>query len=78
MLVLNANSDAKRFASFGLLSILQLGIAEIWIFVLFLIYVIATEVSTLFGDGELVKILFRGRSSDLKLIRPADSQLGAT
>ena len=51
---------------------------QIWIFVLFLIYVTATEVSTLFGDGELVKILFRGRSSDLKLTRPADSQLGAT
>jgi hypothetical protein len=46
---------------------------QIWIFVLFLIYVTATEVSTLFGDGELVKILFRGRSSDLKLTRAAQS-----
>jgi hypothetical protein len=49
------------------------GASEIWIFVLFLIYVTATEVSTLFGDGELVKILFRGRSSDLKLTRAAQS-----
>jgi hypothetical protein len=42
---------------------------QIWIFVLFLIYVTATELNTLFGDGELGKILFTRRSSDLKLTR---------
>ena len=42
---------------------------QIWIFVLFLIYVTATELNTLFGDGELVKIFFIRRSSDLKLTR---------
>lgn len=39
---------------------------QIWIFVLFLIYVTATELNTLFGDGELSKILFTRRSSQLK------------
>jgi len=42
---------------------------QIWIFLLFLIYVTATELNALFGDGELVKIFFTGRSSDLKLTR---------
>jgi hypothetical protein len=42
---------------------------QIWIFILFLIYVTATELNTLFGDGELVKIFFTRRSSDLKLTR---------
>src|SRR5215472_15984332 len=40
-----------------------------WIFILFLVYVIAAELNTLFGDGELAKILFTRRSSDLKLTR---------
>jgi hypothetical protein len=47
---------------------------QIWIFVLFLIYVTATELATLFGDGELAKIFFTRRSSDLKLTRATDSQ----
>jgi hypothetical protein len=42
---------------------------QIWIFILFLIYVTATEMDTLFGNGELFKILFTRRSSDLKLTR---------
>ena len=42
---------------------------QIWIFVLFLIYVTATELNTLLGDGELVRILFTRRSSDLKQTR---------
>jgi hypothetical protein len=42
---------------------------QIWIFVLFLIYVSATEFNSLFGDGELAKILFTRRSSELKLDR---------
>ena len=33
---------------------------QIWIFVLFLIYVTATELNTLFGDGELSKIFLPG------------------
>jgi hypothetical protein len=39
---------------------------QIWILVLFLIYTSATELSALFGPGELVKILFVKRSSELK------------
>ena len=42
---------------------------QIWIFVLFLIYTTGTELNALFGDGELAKILFTRRSSDLKLNR---------
>jgi hypothetical protein len=40
-----------------------------WIFVLFLVYVTASEVNHLFGDGELIKILFTRRSSKLKSTR---------
>ncbi len=42
---------------------------QIWIFVLFLIYVTASELNALFGDGELRKIFFTRRSSDLKQTR---------
>jgi hypothetical protein len=42
---------------------------QIWIFVLFLIYSIGSELNSLFGDGELMKILFTRRSSELKLSR---------
>jgi len=42
---------------------------QIWIFVLFLIYVTASELNALFGDGELRKILFTRRSSELKQTR---------
>jgi hypothetical protein len=42
---------------------------QIWIFVLFLIYTIGAELNSLFGSGELVKILFTRRSSELKLRR---------
>jgi hypothetical protein len=42
---------------------------QIWIFILFLIYVTSTELNTRFGDGELFKIFFTKPSSDLKLIR---------
>ena len=43
--------------------------AQIWIFVLFLVYVTASELNALFGDGELFKIFFVRRSSELKLTR---------
>ncbi|TSD88420.1 hypothetical protein FFK22_012395 [Mycobacterium sp. KBS0706] len=42
---------------------------QIWILVLFLIYTTAAELNELFGDGELARILFRHRSSDLKQTR---------
>jgi hypothetical protein len=42
---------------------------QIWIFVLFLIYTIGAELNSLFGNGELIKILFTRRSSELKLSR---------
>jgi hypothetical protein len=42
---------------------------QMWIFVLFLIYVTASELNNLFGDGELFNILFRRRSSELQSTR---------
>jgi hypothetical protein len=48
---------------------------HLWIFVLFLIYVTASEFNALFGDGELTKILFRRRSSQLKMTRRARIRL---
>ena len=42
---------------------------QIWIFVLFLIYVTGSELDHLFGDGELRRILFTRRRSELQLNR---------
>jgi hypothetical protein len=42
---------------------------SLWIFVLFLIYVTASEVSHLFGPGELRRLFFTSRPSDLQLNR---------
>ena len=42
---------------------------QIWVFVLFLVYTIGAELNSLFGQGELAKILFTRRSSELKLER---------
>ena len=42
---------------------------SLWIFVLFLIYVTASEVSRLFGPGELRRLFFTSRPSDLQLNR---------
>jgi hypothetical protein len=42
---------------------------QIWIFVLFLIYTMGAELNSLFGDGELARVLFTRRSSELKLKR---------
>jgi hypothetical protein len=42
---------------------------QIWILVLFLVFVTATEFNHLFGDGELWRILFTYRSSELQLNR---------
>jgi hypothetical protein len=48
---------------------------QIWIFVLFLVYVTASEINNLLGDGELFKILFTRRSSELKSTRRARIRL---
>ncbi len=48
---------------------------QLWIFVLFLVYVTAVELDTLLGDGELFKILFTRRSSALKSTRRARIRL---
>ena len=45
------------------------GAIQIWILVLFLIYVTASELNHLFGDGELRRILFTHRRSELQLNR---------
>ena len=42
---------------------------QIWILVLFLIYVTGSELNHLFGDGELRRILFTHRRSELQLNR---------
>jgi hypothetical protein len=42
---------------------------SLWVCVLFLIYVTATEFSRLFGPGEIQRLLFTGRPSDLQLNR---------
>jgi len=42
---------------------------QIWLMVLFLIYVTIHELNILFGDGELYRLFFRWRSSEAKLTR---------
>ena len=42
---------------------------QIWLMVLFLVYVTAHELNTLFGDGELARLFLRWRSSEAKLTR---------
>ena len=42
---------------------------QLWIFVLFLVYVTGTELNHLFGEGELGHILFTSRPSELPLNR---------
>jgi hypothetical protein len=48
---------------------------QMWIFVLFLVYTTATELSELFGDGELRKIFFSRPSSQVKATRRARIRL---
>jgi hypothetical protein len=48
---------------------------QLWISVLFLMYVTAYELNELFGDGELFRILFRRRASALKETRRARIRL---
>jgi len=42
---------------------------QIWLMVLFLIYVTIHELNRLFGDGELYRLFFRWHSSEAKLTR---------
>ena len=42
---------------------------QVWLMVLFLIYVTAHELDTLFGDGELPRLFLRWHSSEAKLTR---------
>jgi hypothetical protein len=42
---------------------------QIWLMVLFLVYVTIHELNMLFGDGELYRLFFRWRSSEAKLAR---------
>jgi len=44
-------------------------LVQVWLMVLFLIYVTIHELNTLFGDGELPRVFFRWRSSQAKLTR---------
>ncbi len=54
---------ADRFSWARFLSI------QIWLMVLFLVYVTAHELDTLFGNGELYRLFFKWRSSEAKLGR---------
>jgi hypothetical protein len=47
----------------------RFGAIQIWILVLFLIYVTASEFNHLFGEGELGRLLFTHRPSELQLNR---------
>jgi hypothetical protein len=47
---------------------------QIWIFVLFLIYTTASELNSLFGDGELVRVLFTRHPSELKPTRKGSAR----
>ena len=42
---------------------------QLWLMVLFLVYVTIHELDTLFGDGELFRLFFRWYSSEAKLTR---------
>jgi hypothetical protein len=42
---------------------------QLWLMVLFLVYVAIHELSMLFGHGELYRLFFRWRSSEAKLAR---------
>jgi hypothetical protein len=48
---------------------------QLWIFVLFLVYVTGNELNQLFGDGELFRIFFTHRSTELKSTRRARMRL---
>jgi hypothetical protein len=47
----------------------QFAAVQLWVFVLFLIFTTANELSTLFGEGEILRIFFRHGSPHMKLLR---------
>jgi uncharacterized membrane protein YhdT len=44
-------------------------LVQVWLMVLFMIYVTIHELNTLFGDGEIARVFLRWRSSEAKLTR---------
>ena len=44
-------------------------LVQVWLMVLFMIYVTIHELNTLFGDGELARVFLRWRSTEAKLTR---------
>jgi hypothetical protein len=54
---------------FGTFSWQRFIATQLWIFVLFLLYVTASELSELLGDGELYKIFFQRPSTELQSTR---------
>jgi hypothetical protein len=55
--------------AFGTFSWARFTATQLWIFVLFLLYVTASEVNELLGDGELYKIFFQRPSTELQSTR---------
>ena len=53
----------------GIFSWHQFIAAQMWIFVLFLVYVTGSEINALFGDGELFKIFFTRPTSEFQSTR---------
>ena len=60
-----------QFTGFAVATVSALIATQMWIFVLFLVYVTSSEINQLLGDGELFKIFFTRRSSELKSTRRA-------
>jgi hypothetical protein len=63
------NYFVEQFSSSHFLSI------QLWLMVLFLVYVTTHELNMLFGDGELYRLFFRWRSSEAKLTRRRRARL---
>lgn len=63
--------DALGFLPFmiGEFSWSRFALTQVWLMMLFLIYVTAHELNALFGDGELYRLFFRWHSSQAKLTR---------
>jgi hypothetical protein len=59
----------------GIFSWHQFIATQMWIFVLFLVYVTGSEINALFGDGELFKIFFTRRVPEVKSTRRARIRL---
>jgi hypothetical protein len=67
-------SEAARWTAFPDFLVAQFSwprflAIQIWLMVLFLVYVTAHELNTLFGDGELPRLFLRWHSSEAKLSR---------